>query len=162
MSSVDSYRIKRVRFFGRKVSFCFSRLEPSLIPFMSSNCCAVVLHCCTAVLIRHKLQTHAQVPILCQNENGPCPLLAIGNILLLQSNISIHPVSHSARHALFQCILSEAQANQDPTTTSQQYEVTTNSTGTYSQHLSTPLALQGTPLLHTQHRSGENVVASTR
>ncbi|CAN0036063.1 unnamed protein product [Scytosiphon promiscuus] len=49
MSSVDSYRIKRVRFFGRKV------------------------------------------PILCQNENGPCPLLAIANVLLLQSNISIHP-----------------------------------------------------------------------
>ncbi|CAM9285749.1 unnamed protein product [Ectocarpus sp. 6 AP-2014] len=49
MSAVDTYRIKRVRFFGRKV------------------------------------------PILCQNLNGPCPLLAIGNILLLQSNISIHP-----------------------------------------------------------------------
>ncbi|CAN0507497.1 unnamed protein product, partial [Laminaria digitata] len=48
MSSVDSYRIKRVQFFGRKV------------------------------------------PILCQNENGPCPLLAVGNILLLQSNIFIH------------------------------------------------------------------------
>eukprot|EP00904_Undaria_pinnatifida_P005402 jgi/Undpi1/1992/HiC_scaffold_12.g05379.m1 len=49
MSSVHSYRIKRVQFFGRKV------------------------------------------PILCQNENGPCPLLAVGNILLLQSNIFIHP-----------------------------------------------------------------------
>lgn len=30
------------------------------------------------------------IPILCQNENGPCPLLAICNILLLKSKISIH------------------------------------------------------------------------
>lgn len=31
------------------------------------------------------------IPILCQNENGPCPLLAISNVLLLQSKIKIHP-----------------------------------------------------------------------
>jgi len=31
-----------------------------------------------------------QVPICLQNENGPCPLLAIGNILLLKGCISIH------------------------------------------------------------------------
>jgi len=45
-----------------------------------------------------------QVPILCQNENGPCPLLAIGNVLLLQSNISIHPVSLLCKYSLlFTC-----------------------------------------------------------
>eukprot|EP00286_Rhodomonas_abbreviata_P000420 CAMPEP_0181291282 /NCGR_PEP_ID=MMETSP1101-20121128/1882_1 /TAXON_ID=46948 /ORGANISM="Rhodomonas abbreviata, Strain Caron Lab Isolate" /LENGTH=197 /DNA_ID=CAMNT_0023395659 /DNA_START=214 /DNA_END=804 /DNA_ORIENTATION=- len=31
-----------------------------------------------------------RVPILMQNENGPCPLLAISNILLLQQKIHIH------------------------------------------------------------------------
>jgi hypothetical protein len=31
------------------------------------------------------------VPVLCQNENGPCPLLAICNILLLRGSIQIHP-----------------------------------------------------------------------
>ena len=30
-----------------------------------------------------------RVPILCQNENGPCPLLAICNGLLLQSSIQL-------------------------------------------------------------------------
>ena len=29
--------------------------------------------------------------VLCQNENGPCPLLAIANVLLLQNVIYIHP-----------------------------------------------------------------------
>lgn len=32
---------------------------------------------------------HRQVMIVCQNENGPCPLLAIINILLLQGKIQI-------------------------------------------------------------------------
>eukprot|EP00960_Hanusia_phi_P038332 753386-Hanusia_phi.AAC.5 len=31
-----------------------------------------------------------KVPILMQNTNGPCPLLAISNVLLLQSKIQIH------------------------------------------------------------------------
>jgi len=31
-----------------------------------------------------------QVPILCQNENGPCPLLAIANVLLLSGRTTIH------------------------------------------------------------------------
>ncbi|KAJ1638874.1 hypothetical protein T492DRAFT_1120692, partial [Pavlovales sp. CCMP2436] len=31
------------------------------------------------------------VPILAQNENGPCPLLAIANVLLLRGSIEIHP-----------------------------------------------------------------------
>mmetsp|Transcript_2398 Transcript_2398/g.3842 ORF Transcript_2398/g.3842 Transcript_2398/m.3842 type:complete len:518 (+) Transcript_2398:178-1731(+) len=31
-----------------------------------------------------------KVPILMQNENGPCPLLAISNILLLQKKLRIH------------------------------------------------------------------------
>jgi ubiquitin carboxyl-terminal hydrolase MINDY-1/2 len=44
-----SYRLKKIRFFGRTV------------------------------------------PILCQNENGPCPLLAIANTLLLQRHLEIHP-----------------------------------------------------------------------
>ena len=30
------------------------------------------------------------VPILMQNENGPCPLLALANVLLLRDDISIH------------------------------------------------------------------------
>lgn len=30
-----------------------------------------------------------ECPIICQNENGPCPLLAIANVLLLQNKISI-------------------------------------------------------------------------
>ena len=33
----------------------------------------------------------ATVAILLQNENGPCPLLAIANLLLLQKKIQIHP-----------------------------------------------------------------------
>eukprot|EP01041_Mallomonas_annulata_P007941 gene7941-16268_t len=32
-----------------------------------------------------------KVAILCQNENGPCPLIAISNVLLLQGQITIHP-----------------------------------------------------------------------
>ena len=32
-----------------------------------------------------------QCMVLCQNENGPCPLLAIANALLLQNVIFIHP-----------------------------------------------------------------------
>ena len=30
------------------------------------------------------------VPVLMQNENGPCPLLALANVLLLRGNITIH------------------------------------------------------------------------
>jgi ubiquitin carboxyl-terminal hydrolase MINDY-1/2 len=30
------------------------------------------------------------VPVLCQNEGGPCPLLAICNVLLLRGSIEIH------------------------------------------------------------------------
>ena len=32
-----------------------------------------------------------EVPVLMQNENGPCPLLAISNVLLLRGAIFIHP-----------------------------------------------------------------------
>lgn len=32
-----------------------------------------------------------QCVILCQNENGPCPLLAIANVLILQNSIFVHP-----------------------------------------------------------------------
>jgi ubiquitin carboxyl-terminal hydrolase MINDY-1/2 len=32
-----------------------------------------------------------QCVILCQNENGPCPLLAIANVLILQNAIFVHP-----------------------------------------------------------------------
>lgn len=32
-----------------------------------------------------------EVPILAQNENGPCPLLAMANVLLLRGKIDIHP-----------------------------------------------------------------------
>ena len=32
-----------------------------------------------------------QCTILCQNENGPCPLLAIANVLILQNKIHFHP-----------------------------------------------------------------------
>jgi hypothetical protein len=32
-----------------------------------------------------------KVPFLMQNENGPCPLLAITNVLLLKRKILIHP-----------------------------------------------------------------------
>ena len=46
--SKDFYKVKRVRFFGRK-----------------------------------------DVPIICQNENGPCPLLAIANVLLLRNAIAL-------------------------------------------------------------------------
>ena len=31
------------------------------------------------------------VPVLRQNENGPCPLLGLSNVLLLRGDISIHP-----------------------------------------------------------------------
>lgn len=30
-----------------------------------------------------------KVPIILQNENGPCPLLAIANVLLLRNNIQL-------------------------------------------------------------------------
>jgi len=32
-----------------------------------------------------------ELPILMQNENGPCPLLALANVLLLRGGIEIHP-----------------------------------------------------------------------
>ena len=31
-----------------------------------------------------------EVPVLMQNENGPCPLLALSNVLLLRGSITIH------------------------------------------------------------------------
>jgi hypothetical protein len=34
---------------------------------------------------------HRDVVIICQNENGPCPLIAISNILILQGKIIISP-----------------------------------------------------------------------
>jgi hypothetical protein len=33
---------------------------------------------------------------ICQNENGPCPLLAICNVLLLRGHLDIHPYIHCA------------------------------------------------------------------
>jgi len=40
---------------------------------------------------------HDSVPIVLQNENGPCPLLALANALLLRGDavlpLSLHPVS---------------------------------------------------------------------
>lgn len=36
-----------------------------------------------------------QCVILCQNENGPCPLLAIANVLILQNAIFVHPDKRS-------------------------------------------------------------------
>ncbi len=43
-------------------------------------------------LYRIKLITHenSRIPILMQNRNGPCPLLAISNVLLLRKKIFIH------------------------------------------------------------------------
>jgi len=38
--------------------------------------------------IRHNEQ---ELPILMQNENGPCPLLALSNVLLLRHKLSLHP-----------------------------------------------------------------------
>lgn len=32
-----------------------------------------------------------ELPILMQNENGPCPLLALSNVLLLRGSIFVHP-----------------------------------------------------------------------
>ena len=32
-----------------------------------------------------------ELPILMQNENGPCPLLALANVLMLRGSIYIHP-----------------------------------------------------------------------
>ncbi|KAF6133954.1 hypothetical protein GIB67_040718 [Kingdonia uniflora] len=32
-----------------------------------------------------------QTPIILQNDNGPCPLLAICNVLLLKNNLNLHP-----------------------------------------------------------------------
>ena len=32
-----------------------------------------------------------ELPILMQNENGPCPLLALANVLILRGGIYIHP-----------------------------------------------------------------------
>lgn len=43
------------------------------------------------------------VPIVLQNENGPCPLLAISNVLLLRNNINIH---HDASEISLQDLLS--------------------------------------------------------
>ena len=33
---------------------------------------------------------NARIPILMQNRNGPCPLLAISNVLLLRKKLYIH------------------------------------------------------------------------
>ena len=43
-------------------------------------------------LYRIKLITYdnSRIPILMQNRNGPCPLLAISNVLLLRKKIYIH------------------------------------------------------------------------
>jgi hypothetical protein len=37
---------------------------------------------------------HRVVPIVLQNANGPCPLLAIANVLLLQGSITLHADHH--------------------------------------------------------------------
>ncbi len=56
-------------------------------------------------------------PIVTQNENGPCPLLAICNILLLTSRIKIDPgetviSSSNLMHLLGQCLIdSEPEVN---------------------------------------------------
>ena len=44
-----------------------------------------------------------EVPVLMQNENGPCPLLALSNVLLLRGNISIH---HDVAHVTFRDLTS--------------------------------------------------------
>jgi hypothetical protein len=43
-------------------------------------------------LYRIKMITYdnSRIPILMQNRNGPCPLLAISNVLLLRKKIYIH------------------------------------------------------------------------
>ncbi|KAJ1482822.1 hypothetical protein T484DRAFT_1802684 [Baffinella frigidus] len=41
--------------------------------------------------IKYITEGSEKLPFLMQNENGPCPLLAITNILLLKRKIRIHP-----------------------------------------------------------------------
>lgn len=40
---------------------------------------------------RLRFEGKPRVPYLLQNENGPCPLLAIANILMLRGVLPLHP-----------------------------------------------------------------------
>jgi ubiquitin carboxyl-terminal hydrolase MINDY-1/2 len=56
--------------------------------------------------------------ILCQNENGPCPLLAIANVMILRNRLSIHPdISAVSLSELIQevgnCFLDSSERNYD-------------------------------------------------
>lgn len=42
---------------------------------------------------RVKFLDRESVPVLCQNSNGPCPLLAIANILSLRNQLHLTPAS---------------------------------------------------------------------
>ncbi|KAG5180519.1 hypothetical protein JKP88DRAFT_166628 [Tribonema minus] len=47
----------------------------------------------------------ARRPVLCQNEGGPCPLLAILNVLLLRGSVQLHPdYSEVGLHQLVQLL----------------------------------------------------------
>ena len=56
-----------------------------------------------------------QLPVVLQNENGPCPLLAITNVLLLRNQISIPlgpPDISQARQLCLRACASEPASNQ--------------------------------------------------
>ena len=58
------------------------------------------------------------VPILMQNENGPCPLLALANVLLLRDDISIHADKAHISFSELTSLIAEWMLEHEASTTS--------------------------------------------
>ena len=69
-SDNPSFRTKRISYYGARPPCAAMRL-PRLTP--------------------RPPRAGNELPILMQNENGPCPLLALANVLMLRGAIYIHP-----------------------------------------------------------------------
>ena len=65
------YRTKRILYYGALPGPAYPNAQVPSAPLSSS--------------------AGNELPILMQNENGPCPLLALANVLLLRGGIHIHP-----------------------------------------------------------------------
>ena len=80
-----TYRTKRILYYGvlplPRLPLCrLFRAAPSWLR---------LAHHCLHTGCR--VPTGNELPILMQNENGPCPLLALANVLILRGGIYIHP-----------------------------------------------------------------------
>lgn len=54
-----------------------------------------------------------ELPILMQNENGPCPLLAIANVLQLRGELKIHPDRSEVTFSELATLLGERMLEQN-------------------------------------------------